>query len=103
LRADVGHVDPQVVGLLPVLGSPQVLEDLALGDELVLVAHEQFDDAPLGGSQADLLAGAYNALGGEVNGKISRGDGDRCLGGCDASQRGGQPGEELVYAERLVT
>jgi hypothetical protein len=56
LAADVGHVDAEVVGLVAVLRSPHVLEDLALRDELVAVADEDLDDAPLGRGEPDLLA-----------------------------------------------
>jgi hypothetical protein len=47
---------PQIVGLLAVLGSPHLLEQLGLGDQLPVVTDEDLYDAPLGGRETDLAS-----------------------------------------------
>ena len=93
LAADLGHEDPQVVGLVVVLRPPHLLEELALGDEPARVAHEHLDEVPLGGREPDLLAVARDALGREVDGEVGRLDDRRLLGGRGATQRGPQAGQ----------
>ena len=43
LAPDLGHVDPQVVGLGLVLRAPHLLQQLPLGDELARVADQHLD------------------------------------------------------------
>ena len=73
LAAQVGHVDPQVVALVAVAGTPHVLQQLALRDELAGVAHEHLEQLPLGRRQADRLARRVeHPLGGQVDGEVRR-------------------------------
>ena len=63
LAADPGQVDAQVVGLVLVLRAPDLLEELALGDELAGVADQHLDQVPLGGGELHLVAVAGDPLG----------------------------------------
>lgn len=49
LSAELGHVDAEVVGFLPVGGPPYFGQELLLGDEFLGIAHQKFKKAPFGG------------------------------------------------------
>ena len=98
----MGQVHAEVVGLLAVRRAPHLLQQLALGDELALVADEHLEQLPLDRRQVDRLAGGVDdRRGDEVDGEVVGGD-DRRLRGRPVPAHGGpQPGEQLVHAERL--
>lgn len=54
LPEEIG-VDPQVVGLIFRLGSPDFAQDLALGDDLAGMPGQRPEKGELGGSQLQLL------------------------------------------------
>ena len=61
LAPHAGKEHPQVLGLLDVLGPPDLLEELAVRHEAAGIAHEQGDDVPLLGGEVDGLAVARPA------------------------------------------
>src|SRR5262249_58154968 len=92
---DVGHEEAEVIRLGVVLGSPDLLQELALGDKPPAVADENLDEVPLGGCQADLVAVAPYLLRRQVDGEVGGLDEGILLGRCGAPKRGAQPGEGL--------
>src|SRR3982750_4468175 len=70
LAADMGEVDPEVVGLVAVMRTPHLLEELAAGDELAGVANEHFDEMPFGWREPDLAAGADDLLRSQIDGEV---------------------------------
>src|SRR5262245_42149397 len=101
LASDLGEVDAQVVRLRLVLRAPDLLEQLALGDELARVADEHLDDVPLGRRQPDLGVPGADALGREVDREVRGLDDSILFGGCCSPEGGSKAREELVHAERL--
>ena len=101
LAPHLRHEHAQVVRLVVVLGTPHLLQQLALGDELAAVAHEHLDEVPLGRREADLVAVAVHPLGREVDGEVRGLDERLLVSGRGPAERGAQPGEQLVHAERL--
>src|SRR5581483_2480869 len=75
--------------------------ELALRHELAAVAHQQLEDLPLRRGEADLAVGPGHGLGQQVDAEVRRAYRRRVEGLVGPSQRGAQPGEELVHAERL--
>ena len=99
LAADLGDEDAQVVGFLLVLGPPDLLQQLPLADQPAGVAHQQLDQLPLGGGQADLSVVSGDLLGGQVDTEV-RGVDDRSpLVGWGGPPDGGpEAGLQLVPA-----
>ena len=79
LSAQLRDVDAQVVGLGLIGGPPDLLQQLAVRDELALVADEDLEDMPFGGCEADgvPIAGVC-LLGRQVDGEAGGLD-DRVL------------------------
>jgi hypothetical protein len=102
LAADLGNEDAQVVGLLLVLGPPDLLQQLPLADQPSGVADQELDELPLGGGQPDLPAVPGDLLGGQVNAEV-RGlyDRDRLVGWGGPADGGPQASQQLVDPERL--
>src|SRR3984957_14550114 len=102
LAAQLGHIHPQVVGLGLVRRPPHLAQQLALGDQPPVVAHQDLQQLPLGRGQPDVLAVAPDhLLRRQVDGEVGGGD-DRLLRGRRGpGGRGPQPGPQLVHAERL--
>ena len=63
--------------------------------------HEDLDEVPLGRREPDLGAVAVHPLGREVDGEVGGLDHRLLLGRRGAAQRGAEPGQQLVHAERL--
>ena len=94
-------MDAKVVRLGLVLRPPHLLQQLPLGDETVFVADENFQQRPLGGGQPDVGVAPDHAFRRQVHGEI-RGHPDRLVGGGRRpADRGAEPGQQLVHAERL--
>ncbi|OBC20782.1 hypothetical protein A5786_15845 [Gordonia sp. 852002-50816_SCH5313054-a] len=72
--AQTGQVHAQIVGLVEVLGTPHGTQDVLLPHQFSLVAHEQFENPPLGRRQVDLLTVARHLLRTEVDHEVSRVD-----------------------------
>src|ERR1700743_1369350 len=102
LAAELGDVDAQVVGLRAVGRTPNVLEELLLGDQPAPVADQDLKQLPLGRRQPDVGPGPDDALGGQVDREGGGGDDGvvRC-GRRGPADRRAEPGEKLVHAERL--
>src|SRR4029453_4656114 len=56
LAADLGDEQAQVVGLLLIIGPPDLLQQLPLADQPAGVADQQLNELPLGRGEADLPA-----------------------------------------------
>ena len=73
LAAQLREVDAQIVGLGLVRGPPDLLQELALADQLALVADQDLEDVPLRRREPNGFAvGASGLLGGEVDGEVRR-------------------------------
>ena len=101
LAAQLGHEHPQIVRLVVVLGSPDLLQQLCLRDEAAAVANEHFDEVPLGRCQSHLLAVAAHLLRRQVDGEVRRLDEGFFFRRGGTPEGGAQAGEQLVHAERL--
>src|SRR5271166_5434367 len=101
LSPDRDEEHPDIVRL-GVAKAPDLLEELALGDEPAGIARQELDHLPLGGRQADLMAVAADALGREVDAEV------RCIDHRGLVERGrhaqGHPHarHELVHPEWLA-
>ena len=75
LAAELRKVEAQVVGLGLVRGTPDLLQQLPLADELAGMAHEHLEDMPFGRREVhDLTVPAHLSVG-EVDGEVRRLDG----------------------------
>src|SRR5262245_44414825 len=104
LAAELVHVLAQVLGLVPVGRAPDVLEQLALADQLAGIPGEAVDDLPFGAGEVNgqgrIIVLAYGVVG-QVDVVPSDAQLRRALrGGLAASDRA-DPGQQLVDAERL--
>lgn len=103
LPAQLGHVDPQVMGMLDVAGPPDLLEDLTMGEDLPCVLREQ-DKEPIfdrcqpdfSTAQGHLASRKIDAQGSDLQNRSGRATG--LLG---VPQRHTNPGEKLIHSERL--
>src|SRR5215472_16091862 len=67
LAPQLGDIDAQLVALGLIRRPPDLLEELALRDQAAAVAHQDFQQLPLGGGEADVAAvGAGDAFRREV-------------------------------------
>ena len=100
LAPDRDEEHAHVVGL-GVAQPPDLLEQLALGDEPARVACEELDHLPLGGREAHLVPVAAHSFRGEVDGEVGRFDHWCILDRRRYAQRDAQTRHQLVHAERL--
>jgi len=82
------HVLAQVVGFGGVGGAPDLLEELALGDELAGIADEDVDELPLGRGEVYGVMAGLDGVVGQVDGVAADAGGDRAV---FRAARGGAP------------
>src|ERR1700676_68781 len=101
LSSDPAHQDPQVLRLGLVLGSPDVVEELALGHQSAGVADQDLDDVPLLGCEVDVLSVPGHPLVDQVDGELLGLHPGCLVAGGDPPERRPEAGQQLVHAERL--
>ena len=69
--AELRHVDAEVLGLLAMLGAPNLDEQLALGDDLAGMADEGFEQAELDWREVDLGLAHADEAGIEIDGEVA--------------------------------
>ena len=67
LAAQVADVDPQYMGLFHIPHSPDLLEDLTVGQHLTGVGHQQAQQIVLGGGQLHLFPAHHHPTPGEIH------------------------------------
>ena len=103
LPSDLRHVDAQVVRLLLVARAPDLLQELALTDQLPRMTDEDLDEVPLGGCEPDcFVVGRDHFLRDEVHGERRGADDGFLVIGRDLAALGcPHPCEQLPHAERF--
>jgi hypothetical protein len=99
LVAQVGDVDAQVVGGVAGIWAPHTVQDLAVGQDLSGVGHEQAQQGVLDGGEVDDGPAASDDPRGEVDLDGATGEEGLGRGGEAASGGGTDAGEELGAAE----
>ena len=100
LVTEVPHVDLDDVRIALEVVVPDVVEDLALGDDLALASEEELEQRHLARRQSDLRLGAPDALRAGVEPKVADLQDRRALRSPSPQQRA-QTGDQNDVRERL--
>lgn len=101
LFTEMRDVNSEIVGLRTGLGTPDIHQELAVGEDLAAMNHEQTKQGIFGRSQFDFRATSSHDPGGQIDFQVSEGEqgvGRLTLG---MAHGGTQPREQLACAEGL--
>ena len=90
----------QVVPLVRVPGTPDLVEQLALGDQTTSVLDQDLDEVPLGWGHPDLGLVTDDPLGGEVDGEGVGGDDQLLLWRRGAAEGGADSSDSVICRSR---
>ena len=97
--AEVGHVDAQVVRVFLVARTPDVAEELAVGDDLSAMLEQQTEECVFFDGEVNVRAGLGHGASREIDLHVA----ERCdaylAGGLGAAEEDADAGEEFAAAE----